>query len=403
MITINWQTKVISVLKSDLTLIQSTPAEIRELDINWFRMQLKDLEDSEAGMPYPDTHTHNTEIELGGTTYARFFEIINGYTVAFEDGQYAVNLVGANSNIADVTNVNQVSIRSSNSAGLIVYTENGNTFTLQDIRDAMKLSPSAGESEEGSIDKRLIDIEQSIGNIPGGNSGDCNAIVDRLTGIEQSIKDLSELSCIQANENGYIINQGNTVNQGCGEQPLSISSWKSTYNFFDSSNNASQQVKFYDGNPELQLFNELDRAYISMSAPPCLVRLLMKQDAIGYDEDEFENIYSEIPVKTFDSPIEIHASFAPEIDIFQLTFFNGDFPKECHIWINVSEWEEKMRREAQAGDLILTPECNFIYRITDVQKTDPVFFGKNMHYSISGALEEELHIENFDNNQPISF
>jgi hypothetical protein len=44
--------------------------------------------------------------------------MINNYTVTFEDGQYAVNLVGANSNIADVVNVNQVSVRSANSAGL---------------------------------------------------------------------------------------------------------------------------------------------------------------------------------------------------------------------------------------------------------------------------------------------
>jgi hypothetical protein len=46
-------------------------------------------------------------------------EIINDYTVTFEDGQYAVNLVGANSNIADRVNVNQVSVRAANSAGLV--------------------------------------------------------------------------------------------------------------------------------------------------------------------------------------------------------------------------------------------------------------------------------------------
>ena len=44
--------------------------------------------------------------------------MINGYTVTFEDGQYAVNLVGANSNVGDRVNVNQVSVRSANSAGL---------------------------------------------------------------------------------------------------------------------------------------------------------------------------------------------------------------------------------------------------------------------------------------------
>jgi len=39
--------------------------------------------------------------------------------VTFEDGSYAVNLVGANSNISDITNLNSVSVRAANSAGLI--------------------------------------------------------------------------------------------------------------------------------------------------------------------------------------------------------------------------------------------------------------------------------------------
>ena len=118
-ITINWTTKVISVPKADLTLIQSTPTEIRELNLNDFRLTLKDLEDSEEGMPYLDTHSHNAPVDVGGVSLARVVEIINGYTVTFEDDQYAVNLVGANSNVGDVVNVNQVSVRSANSAGLV--------------------------------------------------------------------------------------------------------------------------------------------------------------------------------------------------------------------------------------------------------------------------------------------
>ena len=118
-ITVNWVTKVISVPKADMTLIQSSPTEIRELNLNTFRRTLKDLEDDVEGMPYLDTHRHNTEVDVGGLTLARVVEIINGYTVTFEDGQYAVNLTGANSNVGDVVNVNQVSVRSFNSAGLI--------------------------------------------------------------------------------------------------------------------------------------------------------------------------------------------------------------------------------------------------------------------------------------------
>ena len=118
-ITIDWESKVIDVPKGDTTLIQSTPTEIRELDVNWFRLQLKDIEDNEAGVPFSNTHVHNTEVRLGSLVLARVVEVIDPYSITFEDGQYAVNLTGANNNIADKTNVNQVSVRSNNSAGLI--------------------------------------------------------------------------------------------------------------------------------------------------------------------------------------------------------------------------------------------------------------------------------------------
>ena len=119
-ITIDWgNTYVINVPKADMTLVQSTPTEIRELDLNVFRLELKDLEDGENGIPFLDTHIHNTEVTLGGLTFARVIEILDPYSVTFEDGQYAVNLVGANSNVGDKVNVNQVSVRSNNSAGLI--------------------------------------------------------------------------------------------------------------------------------------------------------------------------------------------------------------------------------------------------------------------------------------------
>lgn len=118
-ISVNWPTGVITVPRDDMTLIQSSPTEIRELDINWFRLTLKNLEDDPAGMPFPKTHRHNTEVTVGGLTLARVVEILPPYTITFEDGQYAVNLVGANSNIGDRVNVNQVSVRTQNSAGMI--------------------------------------------------------------------------------------------------------------------------------------------------------------------------------------------------------------------------------------------------------------------------------------------
>lgn len=124
-LSINWVTKEIFVPKADLLLIQSSPSEIRQLDLNTFRLELKDIEDDE-GIPFDSTHNHNTAVTVGGVTLARVIEIINGYTVTFEDGQYAVNLVGANSNVGDVINVNQVSVRSANSAGLTFSEEINN-------------------------------------------------------------------------------------------------------------------------------------------------------------------------------------------------------------------------------------------------------------------------------------
>ena len=119
MISIDWGTKIISIPKAYLTLIQSSPTEIRELPLNQFRLDLKALEADFEGMPHLVTHRHNTEVTLGGIVYARTIEIINGYTVTFENGAYAVNLTGANSNVGDVVNLNQVSVRSQNAAGLI--------------------------------------------------------------------------------------------------------------------------------------------------------------------------------------------------------------------------------------------------------------------------------------------
>lgn len=128
-ITVNWGTKVINVPKADMTLVTLSPYEVRSLDINVFRLALKDLEDDPDGIVYLRTHNHNTEVTVGGTTLARVIEIINGYTVTFEDGSYAVELTGANSNIADVLNLNQVSVRSSNSAGLTNAGESLNTWS----------------------------------------------------------------------------------------------------------------------------------------------------------------------------------------------------------------------------------------------------------------------------------
>lgn len=143
-ISINWATKVINIPQSYLT---NLGGGVYELDTDQFRLDLKDLEDSEEGMPFETTHNHFTTITVGGVTLARVIEIINGYTVTFENGTYAVNLVGSNNNISDVANVNNVSIRAGNSAGLIQVTSgSGLSATEQErlykIFQALMLDPA---------------------------------------------------------------------------------------------------------------------------------------------------------------------------------------------------------------------------------------------------------------------
>jgi hypothetical protein len=83
-------------------------------------------------MCFEDTHIHNTEVTVAGTTFARTIEIIAPYSITFEDGQYTVILKGSNNNIFDVVNgilnQNQVQVVPTNSAGLIV-TQTGGEFT----------------------------------------------------------------------------------------------------------------------------------------------------------------------------------------------------------------------------------------------------------------------------------
>jgi len=116
-LSIDPATNVIYIPKADLTLISGT---LYELDVDAFRLELKNYEDSADGMVLTKTHNHNTEQTLAGLTYARTIEILSPYTVEFEDGQYEVSCTGANHNLSDVKVANQVSLIINNSAGLIV-------------------------------------------------------------------------------------------------------------------------------------------------------------------------------------------------------------------------------------------------------------------------------------------
>lgn len=187
-ISVNHATRVISVPQADLTQIGP---QLYYLNVNDFRLWLKDWEDSEAGIDMPDTHRHNTEVTLGGVTLARTVEIINGYTITFENGQYAVQLGGANNNLADVTNVNEVSIRSNNSAGLTASAD------PQDIADVMFATAiESGLSFQAAI--RLVSATL-FGKVSGAGTAnivfrDTNDTTNRVVATVDDVGNRSEVT-----------------------------------------------------------------------------------------------------------------------------------------------------------------------------------------------------------------
>jgi len=122
-ISVNWITKVLTIPKSDTTLVSAGPPEIREYNVlDTFWVEVKAIEDDAEGMPFVHIVERVPAKLLGGVDFADIVEVVNGYTVTFEDGQYQINLIGANHNLSDVANPNSVGLRTANSAGLAVPT-----------------------------------------------------------------------------------------------------------------------------------------------------------------------------------------------------------------------------------------------------------------------------------------
>lgn len=166
-ITVDWATKVITIPQADLTFISGT---LYELDTDTFRLALKALEDDEDGIPFLDTHRHNTAVTVAGTTFARIVEIINGYSVEFENGAYSVRLVGSNNNIFDVENgilvQNTVQVIAQNAAGLITYNTGGGVGTPAEVADAVWDAVTSGHNDTGSFGalmQKLLTVAKFLG------------------------------------------------------------------------------------------------------------------------------------------------------------------------------------------------------------------------------------------------
>ena len=166
---------------------------------------------------------------------------------------------------------------------------------------------------------------------------------------------------------------------------------------------ATQQVKFWENRAnELDLFSSIDKEYIYTSTKPCVVRLLKTAGTTNSVENTTDDEYNEAPIKSYDSPIEIAGNFLPIVDTFEFSLFGGDYKKDMTIVFNYRDWNEKFVRDPKPGDLIKTPEFDFIFRVGDVQKIDPVNYGPPMHYQVKGKLDEDLQVKDFEVRKEIT-
>ena len=144
-ISIDWGTKVITVTQTDTDILTLVSGTLYEMDTLAFQQELKDLEDSEDGMAFPDTHEQALENTISGVTYVRAINIINGYSLTFSpNSQWTVLMDGASNNNfhdvgAGILNQNQVQVIPQNSAGNTVTDSSGITPQMEsDVADIRK-------------------------------------------------------------------------------------------------------------------------------------------------------------------------------------------------------------------------------------------------------------------------
>ena len=131
---------VVTVPKADTTLVSAGPPEIRSYNVNTLKQAVMDLYASTEGGLYPIPYFRDQESVLSGLTYGRKLRLLPPYRIEFEDGQYSVVLEGGNHNVVDVRSVNQVSLVTNNSAGLL----NNNVGLALTVRDQSVVGATPG-------------------------------------------------------------------------------------------------------------------------------------------------------------------------------------------------------------------------------------------------------------------
>jgi len=164
---------VISVPQSDLTLISGTLYEMdTETD---FRQAINAIMASQEGIVFDDPISHNGEVTVAGTTFARTIEVLSPYSVTFTpDSQWTVRLAGSNNNIFDVENgilnQNQVQVIAQNSAGLVVTDSGAGDWTTaekEQIRDALGIGGTKTAATGGQLQDIPDDVWDLLGKIDG--------------------------------------------------------------------------------------------------------------------------------------------------------------------------------------------------------------------------------------------
>lgn len=114
--TVNWVTKVITIPASDLVLVSGARYRLEAVS---FTQEIRRLEwqFSDGLWASQILERDSTRFDFAGVDYAPFEKVINGYTIEFVGGMTRVDLIGSNTNIADVLIANGVTVVPSNSAG----------------------------------------------------------------------------------------------------------------------------------------------------------------------------------------------------------------------------------------------------------------------------------------------
>lgn len=174
MYSVNFLTKVVTITKADTVLVSSSP-DVRSLDVTTLWQTLVDIQDDVGSMTYPDIVSNIPPFTVAGTTFARVVQIINGYTLTFEDGPYAVNIVGGNSNAADVNNKNQVSVNTANSAGFVQAA--GDT-AVNIATEVMAQLVETGLSVKAALRLMTSVLNGKLSGAPGSTITFRNAVAD---------------------------------------------------------------------------------------------------------------------------------------------------------------------------------------------------------------------------------